>query len=81
MIGPADIAALAELYDRYANAFERTSPDRLQARRQFYARLEMLYDQEGRNVSCDAFRLKWSNSAKNFSERISRSLSGRENRR
>ena len=29
MIGPADIAALAELYDRYANALERTSPDRL----------------------------------------------------
>lgn len=44
MISPADIAALAELYDRYANAFERTSPGRLQARRQFYARLEMLYE-------------------------------------
>ena len=29
MIGAADIAALAELYDRYANALERTSPDRL----------------------------------------------------
>jgi hypothetical protein len=29
MIVPADIAALADLYDRYANALERTSPDRL----------------------------------------------------
>jgi len=55
MISPADIAALAEFYDRYANAFERSSPGRLQARRQFYARLEMLYEQEGRNVSYDAF--------------------------
>jgi hypothetical protein len=39
MISPADIAALAELYDRYANTFECSSPGRLQARRQFYARL------------------------------------------
>ncbi|MBI3849427.1 MAG: hypothetical protein HY298_03915 [Verrucomicrobia bacterium] len=58
MISPAEIAALAELYDRYANAFERTSPDRLRARRQFYARLEMLYEQEGRNVTYDAFRFE-----------------------
>ena len=47
MISPADIAVLAELYDRYANAFERTSPGRLQARRQFYARFEMLYEPGG----------------------------------
>ena len=66
MINPADIAALAELYDRYANAFERTSPDRLQARRQFYARLEMLYDQEGRNVSYDAFRFEMVKFCKEF---------------
>jgi len=33
MIAPADIAVLAQLYDRYANALERTSPDRLQTRR------------------------------------------------
>ena len=26
MIGPGEIAGLAEFYDRYANAFERTSP-------------------------------------------------------
>jgi hypothetical protein len=38
MIGPEEIAALAEFYDRYANAFERSSPDRLTARRQFFAR-------------------------------------------
>jgi hypothetical protein len=42
MIGAEEIAAQAELYDRYANTFERTSPERLQARRQFYARLQML---------------------------------------
>ncbi len=58
MIGAEEIAALAELYDRYANAFERTSPERLQARRQFYARLEMLYEREGRGVTYDAFRFE-----------------------
>lgn len=66
MISPADIAALAELYDRYANAFERSSPDRLQARRQFYARLEMLYEQEGRNVTSDAFRFEMAKLCKEF---------------
>lgn len=69
MIGPADIAALAELYDRYANAFERTSPGRLQARRQFYARLEILYEQEGRNVSYDAFRFEMVKLCKEFLRR------------
>lgn len=58
MIIPVDVAALAELYDLYANALERNSPGRLQARRQFYARLEMLYEREGRNVSYDAFRFE-----------------------
>ena len=29
MIHPSDLAGLAELYDRYANAIERLSPDRL----------------------------------------------------
>lgn len=58
MIGGEEIAALSELYDRFANAFERTSPDRLQARRQFFARLEMLYEREGKEVSYDAFRLE-----------------------
>ena len=66
MISAAEIAALAELYDRYANALERTSPDRLQARRQFYARLEMLYEQEGRNVSYDAFRFETVKLCKEF---------------
>src|SRR5207237_4274984 len=43
MIGTEEIAWLAALYDRYANAFERTSPDRAQARRQFEAfRLEVV---------------------------------------
>ena len=58
MISPGEIVALAELYDRYANAFERTSPDRLQARRQFYARLEMLYELEGKGLAYDAFRFE-----------------------
>ena len=66
MISPADIAALAELYDRYANALERTSPDRLQARRQFYARLEMLFEQEGREVGYDAFRFEMVRLCKEF---------------
>jgi hypothetical protein len=47
MITPAETAALAEIYDRYANGFERTAPDRLRARHQFFARLELLYAQEG----------------------------------
>ncbi len=58
MIGAEDIAALAGLYDRYANALERTSPDRLQARRQFYARLEILHGQEGGEVAYEVFRLE-----------------------
>jgi hypothetical protein len=58
VIDSAEIAALTDLYDRYANAFERTSPDRLQARRQFFARLEMLYEIEGRAVGYDAFRFE-----------------------
>jgi len=56
MIHPSDLAGLAELYDRYANAIERLSPDRLLARRQFFARLEALYEQEGVGVDFEAFR-------------------------
>ena len=58
MISPEEIAALAQVYDRYANAIERTSSDRLLARRQFYARLETLYEREGRDVSYDTFRFE-----------------------
>ena len=58
MIDSGEIAQLAELYDRYANAFERLSPDRSQARRQFYARLEMLFEREGKGVSYEAFRFE-----------------------
>jgi len=54
VIDPAEIAALAGLYDRYANAIERLSADRLLARRQFHARLETLYEREGARVSFDA---------------------------
>lgn len=56
MIDLAEIAKLAELYDRYANAIERLSPDRLQARRQFFARLETLYQQEGAGADFEMFR-------------------------
>ena len=69
MIGTEEIAWLAALYDRYANAFERTSPDRAQARRQFYARLEMLYEREGRGVTYDAFRLELVKLCKDFIRR------------
>ena len=56
MIHPSDLAGLAELYDRYANAIERLSPDRLLARRQFSARLEALYEREGAGADFEAFR-------------------------
>ena len=58
MIGPDEIANLAELYDRSANAIDRKSPDRAQARRQFFARLESIYQQEGAAVSYEAFRFE-----------------------
>jgi hypothetical protein len=69
MIDTGEIAVLAGLYDRYANAFERTSPDRLQARRQFYTRLETLYEQEGRNVSYESFRFEMVKYCKEFLKR------------
>ena len=58
MIDPAEVAALAELYDRYANAIERLDPERLQARRRFYARLELLYEREHAGVTYEAFRFE-----------------------
>ncbi len=58
MISLSEISGLAELYDQYANGIERMSPERQQARRQFYARLEMLYEQEGRGVTYEAFRFE-----------------------
>jgi hypothetical protein len=58
MIELSDVAALAPLYDRYAHAIERLSADRLLARRQFYARLEMLYEREKAGVSYEAFRFE-----------------------
>jgi len=58
MIDPEEIAKLAELYDRYANALDRKSPDRATARRQFFARLESLYQQEGSELAYEAFRFE-----------------------
>jgi hypothetical protein len=37
---------------------ERLSPDRQQARRQFHARLEMLYEREHAGVPYEAFRFE-----------------------
>ncbi|MEK7677978.1 MAG: hypothetical protein AAB676_19275 [Verrucomicrobiota bacterium] len=58
MIDLVEIAKLAELYDRYANAIERLAPDRLQARRQFFSRLEALYQQEGAGADFETFRFE-----------------------
>jgi hypothetical protein len=58
VIDPGEIASLAEIYDRYADAFERLSPGRLQARRLFFARLETLYQQEGAGLDFEAFRFE-----------------------
>jgi hypothetical protein len=66
MISPEEIAALAQFYDRYANAIERTSSDRLLARRQFSARLETLYEREGRDVTYDSFRFEMVKHCKAF---------------
>jgi hypothetical protein len=66
VILPEEIAALAEFYDRFANAFERTSADRLLARRQFYARVEALYEREGRGVTYEAFRFEMVKLCKQF---------------
>ena len=66
MIDTGDIAKLAELYDRYANAFERLSPDRLQARRLFFARLETLHEQEGAGVDFEKFRFEMVKRCKDY---------------
>ena len=66
MIERDDVASLAELYDRYANAIDRNSPDRLQARRQFFARLESLHQREGEQVDYDVFRFEMVKKCKEF---------------
>ena len=66
MIDPSEVSALAELYDRYANAIERLSADRLLARRQFYARLEMLYERENAGVAYEAFRFEMVKRCKDY---------------
>jgi len=65
VIDIAEVAALAVLYDRYPNGLERLSPERLMARRQFYARLEMLYERERAGVNYEAFCFERSGAAKN----------------
>lgn len=57
---------MAELYDRYANALDPRSPDRQRARRQFYARLDALYQQFGRGVEFEAFRLEMVRHCKDY---------------
>jgi hypothetical protein len=58
MIDVGEIGKLAELYDRYANALDPTTPESKQAKRQFYARLDALYLQAGQGTEFDAFRLE-----------------------
>ncbi len=69
MIEVDEIARLAELYDRYANAIDRKSPDRAIARRQFLLRLEMLYHQEAPGISYEAFRFELANRCKQYLKR------------
>ena len=58
MIDAHEIAKLADFYDRYANALDPTASERQQAKRQFYARLDALYQQFGQGIQFDAFRLE-----------------------
>ena len=66
MIESGDIAGLAELYDRFAHALDRKLTDREQARRQFYARLQTLYDREGSATRYEAFRFEMVKRCKEF---------------
>jgi hypothetical protein len=58
MIDVADLAALAEIYDRYANAIERLAPADLKHVVRFYDRLETRYHRENPTVPYDAFRFE-----------------------
>ena len=58
MIDVSEVGNLAELYDRYANALDPITPESKQAKRQFYARLDALYQQAGEGANFDAFRLE-----------------------
>ena len=66
MIPSEEIAQLAELYDRYAHGLERLSPERLLARRQFFARIESLYEREGTGVDYENFRFELVKRCKEF---------------
>ena len=58
MIDVGDIGKLAEVYDRYVNALDPTTRENKQAKRQFYARLDALYQRCGEGTDFDAFRLE-----------------------
>lgn len=58
MIDAREIGKLAGLYDRYANALDPLTPECQTAKRQFYARLDALYQQFAEGVEFDAFRLE-----------------------
>jgi len=66
VIETSDVTSLAPTYDRYANALERLSPERLQARRLFLAKPEMLYEREAAGVTYEAFRYELVKRCKEF---------------
>ena len=66
MIEVGDIGKLAELYDRYANALDPTTPESKQAKRQFCARLEALHQQAGEGAQFEAFRLEMVRHCKDY---------------
>jgi len=56
MIPANEVAVLAELYDRFANALDPFSPDRDAAEQRFYLKLEELYIRHAPTVMFSEFR-------------------------
>lgn len=56
MIPANEVAVLAELYDRFANALDPFSPDRDAAEEKFYAKLEQLHRLHAPELAFNAFR-------------------------
>jgi hypothetical protein len=56
MIAPGELAALAEVYDRYARALDPLSAESEEAGRQFWVRLEGLHRRECPTQPFEEFR-------------------------
>lgn len=69
MIDTGEIAVLAGLYDRYANAFERTSLTASKLAGSFMRGSKCSMSRRAGMWPTMPFVLKWSSSAKNFSEK------------